>query len=205
MFATERSLKATVTIERDPKLVRDLLIDRGETLQYDDMMGKLYLLKQQLDHAELRWCKYKGVWPTQPRDFVALSGCMSLSEARKWEFLKEGACTDDEDGSFVIASTAAEELLPLLTEENATEEELCGREALRESDEKCKCVRGNLLVSGFLVKKVPEGTELTMIAHSELNGSLPAALINRFAAGEPANIVGRIRSMCLERPSSEQC
>jgi len=192
------ALKATVTIPKPPALVRDVLMDRSDTLKYDDMMGTLDVLEEHAtDHSELRWCKYKAVWPTQARDFVALSGCMSLAEARKRGWLGDGSCTDDEEGSYVIASKAAEELMPLLTPNDATAE---ARDALSASEAKCGCVRGTLKVSGYLIKSVPDGTEVTIIAHSELNGNLPAALINRFAAAEPAKVAKRIKDLCISRP-----
>lgn len=135
---------------------------------------------------------------TSPRDFLVMTGMVTFAEARQRGWL-QGPLLGDEENSYIVASRSADELIPLLAAEsspNAAESQVMQK--LAKSDASGSCVRGYLNVSGFILRKVPEGTALTMIAHAELNGSLPSSLINKFAISTPAAMVQKFRKRSAE-------
>jgi len=200
--STWAALKAEIVIPHDPEVVKQVVTDITMAPLLDDMMDHLLPLNAgRIDAGSngtvvagtaMRWSKAKGVWPTSPRDFVVLSGIVSFAEARRRGWL-QGPVAGDEEGSYIVASRSADELLPLLDRASATAAESQALQKLAKSDASASCVRGMLNVSGFILRKVGATTELTMIAHAELNGSLPSALINKFAISTPAKMVQAIQ------------
>lgn len=145
------ALKARTTIACAPETVRDLLLERHEAPVYDEMLATLKLLHAQdtdtnidseecrcalLPGMQMRWARFKGVWPTSPRDFVILSGCTNLTEAvkRGWapadknkkmnrnknqttaqhDHGHESPHLADPDRTYIIASRSADHVFPLL-------------------------------------------------------------------------------------------
>lgn len=176
----------------------------------DDMIDHLLCVKSNLDAgsngavtvgSELRWNKAKAVWPTSSRDFVVVSSSATFAEARKRGWL-QGPDLGDEAASYIVVSQAADKLVPLIEESSLTATEADAFQKLKRSDAKGSCVRGRLNVSGYILKKVAEGTELSLIAHAEVFAPLPASVVNKFAVAAPAKMVQNIREKsaeCAER------
>ena len=106
--------------------------------------------------------RFKGVWPTAPRDFLVLT-----------------TSYESTDGSIVINSKSApDDFCP----PNPSE----------------IFVRGNIVVSGYEIKPNKESRKecmLTLIAHTELGGTLPASIINMLSATAPFKMLLAIRDM----------
>ena len=112
--------------------------------------------------SNVRRLCFKAVWPTAPRDFVI---CTTWNE--------------EPDGSIIVATTAV-------------------------SDDICPpqkgFVRGSINISGYhilpysaenaaVTNLKPGECQLTLTAHSDLGGSLPASIINMLSTQAPVKIM----------------
>jgi hypothetical protein len=106
----------------------------------------------------IRHMKFKGIWPTAPRDFVLLT-------------------------------THATELQPdgmkraLVTSISAWNDLLLPKQGY---------VRGTLMISGYVIEEVegsPGSSRVTLCAHSDLGGQLPASIINALSVNAPIKIL----------------
>jgi hypothetical protein len=260
--STWAALKGVITIPADPETVRDVLLHRCNTVNYDEMASTVHLLYQhnhtnqsqvpdprhgklqeKEKHAraglvsglEMRYARYKAIWPTAPRDFVVISGCVTLKEAiaRGWTTNSDDSDLESLEKTFVVASRSCDSLLPLLpeldddfgdqTEDHA--EVVKTRERMARAVVRKECVRGGVLVSGYLIRPVLaaptaigrpshhgrgelpssqlqlEGawTEVTLVAHTALNGSLPPALLNKLSAAAPAKLLWNVKQLVCDR------
>lgn len=105
------------------------------------------------DCTAVRRMKAKGVWPTDPRDFIVCTTFQDLP-----------------DGSVIIVS-------------RSTSDELCPA--------KKGFVRGFVQVSGYWIQPQPaeNGCKVTLLAHTELGGNLPATVINLLFVSAPLKIM----------------
>jgi hypothetical protein len=202
------ALKAVTIVPRcAPEVLRDLLLERNAAPQYDSMMESLRLLHDFADDTslELRWAKYKAVFPTKGRDFVVLTGCVTLADARARGWFQPRADEQERAGeegiTYVIASREADPLVPLLQVQRGAQPEVAKDAnadtwaALNKSVCRKECVRGNLRVSGFLLRPYAGGTEVTMLSHAELNGNIPPKIINKFSVNAPAKMLAAIKKL----------
>lgn len=129
--------------------------------------------------TSIRHMSFKGVWPTAPRDFVLCTTltCDEMSEEGQeqgqQEQQEEGASPADRKRSYVTSISAWDDLLP----------------------PQRGFVRGNLLISGYVIEAVPgrpESSRVTMCAHSDLGGQLPSSLINALSVNAPIKILTAI-------------
>jgi hypothetical protein len=120
------------------------------------------------DRTAVRRVKAKGVWPTDPRDFLFVTSWQALS-----------------DGSFVIVS-------------RSVSDDICGQ--------KKGYVRGFVQVSGYHIQQTgnPEDGSgvctVTLLAHTELGGSLPATVINLLSVSAPLKIMQSIEKLMGASP-----
>jgi START domain len=123
------------------------------------------------EFTAIRRVACKPVWPTAPRDFVVCT---------TWE--------ESEDGCIL----------------------LCTRSVPDHFKEKVgNYVRGFINVSGYYIQPkstldpsdpayndCPEGgCKVTLAAHTELGGSLPASVINMLSTAAPVKILNRVRDI----------
>lgn len=105
--------------------------------------------------------KFKGIWPTAPRDFVVLT---------TW--------SEHSDGSVWISSKAAPDgYFPL----------------------KSEYVRGNIVFSGYVLRQRGNDCDITLIAHTELGGTLPVSIINMLSATAPFKMLVGIRAITAKK------
>ena len=122
------------------------------------------------NHTKLRRICYKTVYPVSARDFVCVS---------TWRMLRNGCI-------LIAAKWIPDDFFPV----------------------KKSHVRGRILVGGYLIDPVragdgtlaePAQCEVTVLAHTDLAGSLPAALVNRMTTQVPVKMLTAICGI-VERP-----
>lgn len=62
--------------------------------------------------------------------------------------------------------------------------------------EESRFTRGKVLVSGYYLKPVAEGTEIIMCAHTDLGGTLPSTIINMLSTSAPIQLLNNLRRLC---------
>jgi len=128
------------------------------------------------DRTGIRRVVCKGVWPTAPRDFLI---CTTWTEL--------------DDGSIIIATRGASDAL---------------------YPPQKGFVRGFVQISGFWIQPVetlrddPEaqskyagGCKLTLTAHTELGGSLPASVINLLSTSAPLKLLASVEEILMSQPA----
>ncbi len=181
------------------RCVRSLSLPLQRTAEYDDMFDKYTLLRQVDERTSVRLVQMKGIWPTAPREFVLLSSWAELSDGSLLIFSRSPA--PEETGAAATRSKTGS-LNPLAA-------------ALMETPSK-GYVRGSVVVSGYHIQPIAPmigspskkvGTEakgssaacrVTLVAHTELGGSLPSSVINSLATGAPVKLLQGL-SAVLER------
>jgi hypothetical protein len=149
-------IKAETTIEATQQKIFDLLINDENIPIIDDMIDSVELLVRVDERTAVRRMKAKGVWPTDPRDFIVCTSWQALT-----------------DGSVVIVSrSASDDLRP----------------------QKKGYVRGFVQVSGYRIEPLTSSVahsscRVTLMAHTELGGSLPATVINLLSVSAPLKIM----------------
>ena len=112
------------------------------------------------DRTVIRRLAYKAVWPTSARDFIACT---------TWRELEDGSL-------LVVTKSGHNEMV---------------------SPPK-GFVRGQVLAGGYWIQPSPENgssdipkgcCRVTLVAHTDLGGSIPASLINAVSASAPVNIL----------------
>ena len=75
-------LRARTTIHVKPKLIADLLTDPNRMVQYDDMVESCRIIQSfaKDDSVSIRHVIAKGIFPTEPRDFVVLTSRHDLDD-----------------------------------------------------------------------------------------------------------------------------
>ncbi len=127
------------------------------------------------DNTSIRRMVCKGIWPTAPRDFVVCSSWMELP-----------------DGSLLIFSRSAPD-------------DFCGP--------KNGFVRGTVQVSGYWIQPldtIPDdplanqfkggsssGCKVTLLAHTELGGTLPSSVINMLSTSAPLKIFTAVEALLV--------
>ena len=124
------------------------------------------------ERTNIRRMCFKPVWPTAPRDFLCCT---------TWQEL--------EDGSLLVCSRSVPDKL-LEVEEGY--------------------VRGNILISGYWIQpyhtlkkddiyynddETAFGCKVTLTAHTDLGGTMPAWIINMLSAEAPLKILIKIRGI----------
>ena len=118
------------------------------------------------ERTNIRRMCFKAIWPTAPRDFVACT---------TW--------TERDDGSLMLCTRSApDDVFP----------------------PQKGYVRGCIQISGYWIqpvdtltgdaeaKKYPGGCKVTLTAHTELGGTLPASVINMLSTAAPLKMMSAI-------------
>ena len=170
------AIKAVTVVKATLKNLLNLLLADARMGEYDEMFDRHEPIHVS-SCANLRRVMYKGVWPTTPRDFII--------------------CTTHEvqpDGSVLIATISAPDSLSPMNKDY---------------------VRGNVQISGYHIQ--PYSTEhsvsldgikpissgeckVTLVAHTELGGSLPASIINCLSTNAPVKILSQIAEIMKRTP-----
>eukprot|EP01038_Epipyxis_sp_PR26KG_P012645 gene12645-16953_t len=164
-----QAIKAVTTICANKYKLVQLLVDDSRMGEYDDMFDYHKFLFKVDENTNVRRVCFKAVWPTAPRDFVICS---------TWH--------ENPDGSILIATTSVPD-------------EMCPPEK--------SFVRGSIQISGYHIQPYESLGEadrdgvnagecrLTLAAHTELGGSLPASVINVLSTGAPVKIFAAIKDI----------
>lgn len=125
------------------------------------------------DRTVIRRLAYKAVWPTSARDFVVCT---------TWREL--------EDGSLIIATKF-------------------GDDSLAASPK--GFVRGKILAGGYWIQPAPANgsaafdgilkdcCRVTLVAHTDLGGSIPVSLVNAVATTAPVNILTKLHELAGDK------
>lgn len=156
------ALRATMTVPHaDVDTLRAFLFDDSNLPSIDDMLDTIEPVLKIDDCAAIRHIKFKGIWPTTPRDFVL---CTSWAEEE---------LADNRKRAFVSSISAWPDLVP-------------PQEGF---------VRASLTISGYVIDELedcPNGSKLTMCAHSDLGGQLPSSIINALSVNAPIKVLTAI-------------
>lgn len=170
------AIKAVTVIKASLKNLMNLLLSDARMGEYDEMFDRHEPIHVS-NSANIRRVLYKGVWPTTPRDFII--------------------CTTHEmqpDGSVLIATISAPDSLSPINKDY---------------------VRGNVQISGYHlqpysaqhalsmdgIKNIGPGEcKVTLIAHTELGGSLPASIINCLSTNAPVKILTQVTEIMKRTP-----
>lgn len=162
------AIKAITVIKASLKNLLNLLLSDARMGEYDEMFDRHEPIHVS-SCANIRRVMYKGVWPTTPRDFII--------------------CTTHEvqaDGSVLICTISAPDSLSPISKDY---------------------VRGNVQISGYHIQPYstqhavsmdgirpigPGECKVTLVAHTELGGSLPASIINCLSTNAPVKILSQI-------------
>jgi len=165
------AIKAVTIIKASVKNLLNLLLVDSRMGEYDEMFDHHEPVHES-NCANIRRVCYKGVWPTTPRDFIICTSHEVL-----------------EDGSILIATTSAPDVA-------------CPQHK--------DYVRGTVHISGYHIQPYnadnvitlescgkstplcPGECKVTLIAHTELGGSLPASIINCLSTNAPVKILSQI-------------
>lgn len=182
--STWAAVRATSVLQCTKKEVVKLLLDDSRIPDFDDMLDSFTLLTRVSPYNAVRHMRFKAIWPTSGRDFVICS---------TWE----GDLYDLEPA--IIAATSY-------------------KDSLAEPDKFPNLVRGSIPVNGYLVEPfesiAPEDAEktvaecklrpgdfgpghvrVTFVNHIELNGTLPASVVNNLAVNAPVKLLRTIESV----------
>ncbi len=169
-------LRVRTTVPADLSTIAAYLSPAVNVPSYDDMVDTCRVIEtwtpapcSELGITEVRYVKSKRVFPTQARDFVVV-----VSASRVSGMLVDASTDRLPDGSMVLVSTSVTHA---------------------EVPEKSGCVRGDLIVSGFVLVPLPDGsTDVTAIFHSDLKGYAPSTLVNALANSVPVNLMKSLRT-----------
>lgn len=155
-----QAIKAEKLIHADKVQILKLLTDDSRLKEYDDMLDFTQFISAVDGCTVIKRVAFKGIWPTAPRDFVTLS---------TWH--------ENEDGSLCVASRSAEECVSQCSPRKGF-------------------VRGFVHVSGYYIQPQPQSQsqsqrccKVTLIAHTELGGTLPVSIINMLATSAPIKLL----------------
>jgi hypothetical protein len=148
--------------------ILELLMDNARLGHYDDMFSHGQLLHTMDDRTAIRRLCYKPVLLTSPRDFLT---CTTWRERS--------------DGSLIVCT-------------RTVPNSLMGPQK--------GFVRGTIIVSGYLIQPAEllrkddpcfgsRGCKVTVVAHTELGGSLPAPVINLLSTTAPQKMMRTIADL----------
>ena len=165
--STWQAIKAHTYIRTNKEKLRTLLTDDSRINEFDDMFDFCQFVVRINDKTSIRRMCFKAIWPTAPRDFAALT---------TW--------AENEDGSLFIVSRSAPD-------------DIRGQEK--------GFVRGTIQISGYYVQPygccdsdaelLPEHCKVTLVAHTELGGTLPVSVINMLSTAAPLKILSAITAI----------
>lgn len=74
---------------------------------------------------------------------------------------------------------------------------LCSKSASDEYYAKKKnYVRGNIIIAGYVIKRRDNGgCDLSLIAHTELGGTLPSTIVNMYSSNAPYNMLNALSAL----------
>jgi len=173
-----QAIKAVTVMRADKMSIVKLLTNDSRLGEYDDMFDFATFISKVDDETSIRRICFKGVWPTAPRDFVLCT---------TWQ--------EQQDGTVFIASMSADD-------------SLCAPQK--------GYVRGSIQISGYFIEPYsasravtvelcsslsapalstaisPGECKVTLVAHTELGGSLPASVINMLSTQAPVKMLAAI-------------
>jgi hypothetical protein len=165
--STWQAIKAHTYIRTNKEKLRSLLTDDSRINEFDDMFDFCQFVVRINDKTSIRRMCFKAIWPTAPRDFAVLT---------TW--------AENADGSLFIVSRSAPD-------------DIRGQEK--------GFVRGTIHISGYYVQPygccdsdaelLPEHCKFTLVAHTELGGTLPVSVINMLATAAPLKILSAITAI----------
>jgi len=215
------AIKGTVTLQADKHDIRKLLTDDARCGEYDDMYDKFTLLRTVDERTSVRLVQMKGIWPTAPREFVLLSSWAELADGSLVIFSKSPDADDIAQicdpvlsainvkagtSSSSGATGTAGECGPL----SATAAAILSKASKG-------YVRGCIVTSGYLIEPIPSASNtdanstgkagagahtacnITLVAHTELGGSLPSSIINSLATGAPVKLLQGVAAVLGRR------
>lgn len=182
--STWAAVRATSVLQCTKKEVVKLLLDDSRISDFDDMLDSFTLLTRVNPYNAVRHMRFKAIWPTSGRDFVVCS---------TWE----GDLYDLEPA--IIAATSY-------------------KDSLAEPEKFPNLVRGSIPINGYLIEPfesiLPEDAEktvaeckmkpgdfgpghvrVTFVNHIELNGTLPASVVNNLSVNAPVKLLRTIESV----------
>lgn len=162
-----------------PAQLLSLLLDDRRIGEYDGLFDSIELVDRVDDRTSIRLSCYKAIWPTRPRDFLIKT---------TWEEFADGAVV-------IVTKSVGHPMCP----------------------ESPTYIRGKMVCCGYLITpqwviggpdesiiSVEEGTdgavigsEITMYAHTDLGGALPATVINRLCKKPAYRILRKIQKMIM--------
>ena len=169
--STWQAVRAVSRMTSDKQSILQLLIDDSRMHQFDNMFDFAVPLIKVDERSALRRLCFKPVWPTAPRDFLCYT-----------------AWTELEDGSILVCSQSVPDTLLAVQK---------------------GYVRGRIVVSGYWIQPLhtlkscdpyynphsSRGCKVTLAAHTELGGSLPASVINMLSTAAPLKIMAAVADL----------
>ena len=218
------AIKGTVTLQADKHDIRKLLTDDARCGEYDDMYDKFTLLRTVDERTSVRLVQMKGIWPTAAREFILLSSWAELADGSLVIFSKSPDADDIAQICDPVLS-AINVKVGTNSSTGATETaEECGPLSATAAAILSKAskgyVRGCIVTSGYLIEPIPSPSSasatdanstgkaeagahtacnVTLVAHTELGGSLPSSIINSLATGAPVKLLQGVAAVLGRR------
>jgi len=213
------AIKATVTLPADKHDIRKLLTDDARCGEYDDMYDKFTLLRTVDERTSVRLVQMKGIWPTAAREFVLLSSWAELADGSLLIFSKSPDAEDIAQicdpvlcamNAAAAAATASGSSPAGAGGAHGGPLDASAAAVLSKASK--GYVRGCIVTSGYLIEPIAVGDngagagagahtacKVTLVAHTELGGSLPSSIINSLATGAPVKLLQGVAAVLSRR------
>ena len=165
--STWQAIKACTYIKTKKEKLLQLLTDDSRISEFDDMFDFCQFVVRINENTSIRRMCFKAIWPTAPRDFVALTS---------W---KENA-----DGSLYIVSRSA-------PDDIREHEKGFVRGTIEISGyyvQPYGCCNDD-------TELLPDHCKVTLVAHTKLGGTLPSSVINMLSTAAPLKILSAITAI----------
>ncbi|RHY25998.1 hypothetical protein DYB32_007954 [Aphanomyces invadans] len=160
------AVKATCVVQCPAWFLAGKLQNPADMTTFDTMTASCHVLADFSGRVSVRHVQAKPVFPTTARDFVVVTAVHEVAGS---------SSASDHQDRFVIASRST-------THPKAPETK--------------QFVRGTNNISGYVVDGVDGGAcRVTMMAHMDLGGMLPAVVINALAVDAPYKLLKRFRTL----------
>ena len=180
-------LRGRTRSSASPAAVASLLLNDGRLGEFDDMIDSVKAVwaspaegpeasaEDVIHRGRVAVFRFKPVWPTAPRVFLGIS-CAKVLES----------------GRIVIGTTShgVEEAFrrhrPGALDRPLSASALDG------------CVRGFIRISGYVLDPVDGGTDIRLIAQSDLGGSIPGAALAPLSSSAPARMLRKVQRIAAQ-------
>ncbi len=173
--STSSPIRGRMVCAATPAELLSLLIDDERISEYDNLFDKVLFMKRLNDRTVVRRSCYRAIWPTRPRDFVIKT---------TWE--------EFADGSVVIGThSVVHPDFPPSPTYTRGKIFMCGYVIVPQCQEEYS--------AGPYSPLRQQCSEITIYAHTDLGGNLPATIVNRLSKKPAYRVLRKIQKMVVGR------